>query len=89
MYVCIRGGPLRPLHRDPQWSITNIICFTYTTGAGIAVRYSDVMRAGRPGFDFPYGQATFLYFAASRPVLGPNNPTSAGVFFNRSKAAAA
>jgi hypothetical protein len=21
MYVCIRGGPFRPLHRDPQWSI--------------------------------------------------------------------
>jgi hypothetical protein len=21
MYVCIRGGPLRPLHCDPQWSI--------------------------------------------------------------------
>jgi hypothetical protein len=20
MYVCIRGGPFRPLHRDPQWS---------------------------------------------------------------------
>jgi hypothetical protein len=22
MYVCIRGGPYRPLHCDPQWSIT-------------------------------------------------------------------
>jgi hypothetical protein len=21
MYVCVRGGPIRPLHRDPQWSI--------------------------------------------------------------------
>jgi hypothetical protein len=21
MSVCIRGGPLRPLHRDPQWSV--------------------------------------------------------------------
>jgi hypothetical protein len=21
MYVCIRGGPYRPLHRDPHWSI--------------------------------------------------------------------
>jgi hypothetical protein len=21
LYVCIRGGPIRPLHRDPQWSI--------------------------------------------------------------------
>jgi hypothetical protein len=21
MYVCIRGGSFRPLHRDPQWSI--------------------------------------------------------------------
>jgi hypothetical protein len=21
MYVCIRGGTIRPLHRDPQWSI--------------------------------------------------------------------
>jgi hypothetical protein len=21
MYVCVRGGPNQPLHRDPQWSI--------------------------------------------------------------------
>jgi hypothetical protein len=21
MYVCVRGGPIRPLHCDPQWSI--------------------------------------------------------------------
>jgi hypothetical protein len=21
MYVCVRGGPIRPLHRDLQWSI--------------------------------------------------------------------
>jgi hypothetical protein len=20
-YVCVRGGPNQPLHRDPQWSI--------------------------------------------------------------------
>jgi hypothetical protein len=20
-YVCVRGGPKQPLHRDPQWSI--------------------------------------------------------------------
>jgi hypothetical protein len=21
MYICVRGGPNQPLHRDPQWSI--------------------------------------------------------------------
>jgi hypothetical protein len=21
MMICVRGGPIRPLHRDPQWSI--------------------------------------------------------------------
>jgi hypothetical protein len=25
MYVCVRGGPNQPLHRDPQWSI--VLCF--------------------------------------------------------------
>jgi hypothetical protein len=24
MYVCVRGGPNQPLHRDPQWSIVSI-----------------------------------------------------------------
>jgi hypothetical protein len=26
-YICIRGGPLRPLHRDPQWSI--VLCVPF------------------------------------------------------------
>jgi hypothetical protein len=25
-YVCVRGGPNQPLHRDPQWSI--VLTFT-------------------------------------------------------------
>jgi hypothetical protein len=24
MYVCVRGGPNQPLHRDPQWSIEHL-----------------------------------------------------------------
>jgi hypothetical protein len=36
-------------------------------------RYSDGIRAGRPGFDFRQGQEVFLYSTAFRPV-GPTQP---------------
>jgi hypothetical protein len=44
------------------------------TGSGIAKRYSDGLRAGRPCFDSRRGQETFLYSTASRPALGPTLP---------------
>jgi hypothetical protein len=28
VYVCIRGGPNQPLHRDPQWSIVLLFCIS-------------------------------------------------------------
>jgi hypothetical protein len=28
-YVCVRGGPNQPLHRDPQWSIVLIFMLKY------------------------------------------------------------
>jgi hypothetical protein len=35
MYVCIRGGPIRPLHRDPQWSIKRQGRSTVNFGEGV------------------------------------------------------
>jgi hypothetical protein len=28
-YVCVRGGPNQPLHRDPQWSIVLTVILNY------------------------------------------------------------
>jgi hypothetical protein len=37
-------------------------------------RYSDGLRAGRPGRDSRQGQDIVLFFTASRPALGPTHP---------------
>jgi hypothetical protein len=39
-------------------------------------RYSDALRAGRPGFDSRQGRETFLCFTASRLAPGPTHPPS-------------
>jgi hypothetical protein len=33
------------------------------------------LRAGRPGFDSGQGQGLFLFVTASRPTLGPTQPS--------------
>jgi hypothetical protein len=43
-------------------------------GAGQFSRYSDVLRAGRPGFDSRQGQEIVLCSTASRPALWPTQP---------------
>jgi hypothetical protein len=37
-------------------------------------RYSDELRAGRPGFNSRQGQEIFLFSTAPRPALGPTQP---------------
>jgi hypothetical protein len=37
-------------------------------------RYSDVLQAGRPGFDFRQGHQIYLNSTVSRPALRPTQP---------------
>jgi hypothetical protein len=46
--VCIRGGPLRPLHRDPQWSIVlkGLINYEVEMGSVAMIYISSFIKIG-------------------------------------------
>jgi hypothetical protein len=64
--ICLEGPKKSTKHlsQDSQCPVRN-------SGVGIATK----LRAGRPGFVSRQLQATFLYSTASRPALGPTQPS--------------
>jgi hypothetical protein len=59
--------------------IVSLVLYTYLDRAEIA-QYTSGLQAGRPGFDSWQGN-NILVFIASRPALGPIQPSLLGALF--------
>jgi hypothetical protein len=67
MYVCVRGGPNQPLHRDPQWSIVLPLQMSYgpkciTSPFSNLVYYLFLYLSFSPSLFFP---CSFHFFMSS------------------------